>query len=99
MTRYHQTAIREPHNEGQSNTLSGLANLVDEFEITLRKLGIAIKVGSQLEAACLAVAALSDSHKNPSVRDPSRDTRQYYIDAFGIWTFMAKIIRLHSKPG
>jgi hypothetical protein len=47
----------------------------------------------------LHVIMRDGSHQNPSLRDPGRDKRQYYIDAFGIWTFMAKIVRLHNKPG
>src|SRR5208283_2317069 len=94
-----QIPTRESHNDGQSNTLDGLSKIFDEFEQVLRSLGISITVGSQLEAACLSVYELSESHRNSSLRNRCQDTRQFYIDAFGVWTFITKIIRLHDKPG
>ncbi len=84
---------------GQCSTLGNLEKLVDEFELALRKYQIEIKPNSKLEAACLCVTDLGNSHHNPQLRNPRRDTRQLYIDSFGIWTFLAKIVRLHNKPG
>ena len=84
--------------KGQHGTLGNLEKLVGEFELVLRKHKIEIKRNSKLEAACLCVTDLLGSHLDPQVRNPRRDTRQLYIDTFGIWTFIAKIVRLHNKP-
>jgi hypothetical protein len=83
---------------GQHSTLGNLEKLVDEFELALRKYQIEIEPNSKLEAVCLCITELGDSNRNPQLRNPSRDTRQLYIDTFGIWTFLTKIVRLHNKP-
>jgi len=86
-------------DDGQHSTLGNLDKLVDEFDLVLRQHGILITPGSELEAACLSITDLSASHRNPLLRNPCRDTRQLYINAFGIWIFLEKIVRLHNKPG
>ncbi len=93
------TQHSKTEGDGQRNTLGNLDKLVDEFDLVLRQHGILITPGSELEAACLSITDLSASHQNPLLRDRCRDTRQLYINALGIWTFLAKIVRLHNKPG
>lgn len=84
---------------GQRSTLGNLKKLVDEFESALRKHKIEIKRNSNLESACLCITELLDSHLDSQLRNPRRDTRQLYIETFGIWTFITKIVRLHNKSG
>jgi hypothetical protein len=91
--------INMQSTNGQRSTLGNLKKLVDEFESALRKHKIEIERNSNLEAACLCVTELLDSHLNPQLRNPRQDTRQLYIETFGLWTFMAKIVRLHNKSG
>ena len=88
-----------PSMNGQRSTLRNLKKLADEFESALRKHKIEIKRNSNLEAAYLCVTELLDSHLDPQLRNPRQDTRQLYIETFGIWTFISKIVRLHNKSG
>jgi hypothetical protein len=85
--------------DGQHSTLDNLDKLVDEFELALQQHGLRIESGSDLETACISITDLAARHRNSQLWNPCQDTRQLYIYTLGIWTFLAKIVRLHNKFG
>lgn len=79
---------------GQSATYPELEQLVDSFEGILKRFGISIQSGSELEKACLSVRVLMNKNQNPHICDLQEDIRHEFREALGIWVFLRQIVRL-----
>src|SRR6266700_6802575 len=91
--------VRGLRNTGQVASFAELERLVESFEQVLKREGIPIRTGSDLEAACLSVLEVLGKHRNPDLRNPHEDIRLVFTELLGIWTFLTKIVRLANHPG
>lgn len=71
-----------------------MEQLVFAFEAVLRRHGVQIKSGSDLERICLAVVEVLAKKQDPALQHPLEDIRPYFADVLGIWVFMNKLVRL-----
>ncbi|MCX6995799.1 MAG: hypothetical protein NTV49_01620 [Kiritimatiellaeota bacterium] len=81
---------------GQLASFTDLEVLAFDFERVLKKHGVKISNGTELESAVLAVIDLLGKGLYPGLRDPLQDIRPYFSDILGLWTFMTKIVRLQN---
>lgn len=84
---------------GQVASFEELVQLVDTFEVVLKRFGILIRSGSELEGACCSVLEVLGKNQNAHICDPQEDIRLVFTEILGIWTFLKKIVRLESHPG
>ena len=83
---------------GQVASFAELSQQVDDFEQIMVKYGVSIKVGSDLEAACLSVVDILQKNQRPELRDPNEDVRVVFTEILGIWSLLTKIIRHRNHP-
>lgn len=83
---------------GRVASLSELSNLVDDFESVLKVHGHKIKMGSQLERACLAVSEVLLKNQRPDFRTGDEDFRGLFCDVLGIWSLLKLTVRLQKHP-
>ena len=79
---------------GQSTSFEELEQLVFAFEAVLKRFGIPIQSGSELEGACCSVLEVLGKNQNAQIRDPQEDIRHVFTEVLGIWSFLKKIVRL-----
>ncbi|MGE0471826.1 MAG: hypothetical protein AB7L09_06280 [Nitrospira sp.] len=79
---------------GQVVTYLALEQLVYSFEGVLKRFGIPIQSGSELEKACLSVQEVMHKNQNPNICDPQEDIRHEFREVLGIWVFLRQIVRL-----
>ena len=84
---------------GQVASFEELDQLVNAFEAVLKRFGILIQSGSELEGACCSVLEVLGKNQNAHICDPQEDIRLVFTEILGIWTFLKKIVRLESHPG
>lgn len=88
--------IQPLRKTGQVASYAEFEKLVFAFEAVLRRFGIPIQSGSELEAACFSVLDVLGKNQNPHICNPQEDIRLVFTDILGIWAFLAKIVRLES---
>lgn len=71
-----------------------LAQLVDAFEAVLKRFGIPIQSGSELEKACCSVVEVMVKNQNAHICDPQEDIRHVFAEVLGVWSFLRRIVRL-----
>ncbi|MDE3242151.1 MAG: hypothetical protein KGO52_05465 [Nitrospirota bacterium] len=81
---------------GQVASHAELERLVYAFEAVLKRFGIPIQSGSELEGACCSVLEVMVKNQNAHVRNPQEDIRHVFTEVLGIWSFLKKIVRLES---
>jgi len=83
---------------GRVASLEELQALVSQFESVLNKHGIAIRAGSQLERACLAVRKVYAKHQHPNLRTGHDDSRILFSDVLGIWSLFKMVVQFQHHP-
>ena len=83
---------------GQVVSYEELQVLVEKFERILKRHGVAIQPGSDLEAACLSVVEVLAKNRQPELRNDREDVRTVLTEVLGIWSLLTKIVRLQSHP-
>lgn len=81
---------------GQTSSFEELEQLVFAFEAVLKRFGIPIQTGSELEGACCSVLEVLGKNQNAQIRDPQEDIRHVFTAVLGIWSFLKKIVRLEG---
>lgn len=81
---------------GQTSSFEELEQLVFAFEEVLKRFGIPIQSGSELEGACCSVLEVLGNNQNAQIRDPQEDIRHVFTEVLGIWSFLKKIVRLEG---
>lgn len=79
---------------GQVASYAELEQLVYAFEEVLRRFGIPIQPGSELEKACCSVLEVMGKSQNAHICDPQEDIRHEFREVLGIWVFLRQIVRL-----
>jgi hypothetical protein len=87
-------ALRHLAQTGQVAKFEELESLVFAFEEVLKRHGIPIKSGSELEGACCSVLEVLGKNQNKGIRQPREDVRRVFTEVLGIWTFLQKVVRL-----
>lgn len=83
---------------GQVSSFADLETLLWEFEQALKRHGVDIKPGSQLESAACSVMEVLHRHNIASIRNRHEDIRHVFSEVLGIWIFMKKTVRLQNHP-
>ena len=83
-----------PGQTGQVASYTELAELVDKFEAVLKRFGIPIWPGSELEKACCSVLDVMGKRQNAHICDPQEDIRHQFREVLGMWVFLRQIVRL-----
>jgi hypothetical protein len=83
---------------GKTASFQELEQLVFVFEAVLKRFGIPIQSGSELEGACCSVLEVLGNNQNAQFHDPQEDIRRVFTEVLGIWSFLKKIVRLESHP-
>ena len=81
---------------GQVTPFEELEQLVFAFEAVLKRFGIPIQSGSELEGACCSVLEVLGKNKNAQIRDQQEDIRHVFTEVLGLWSFLKKIVRLEG---
>ena len=81
---------------GQVSTYLELEQLVYKFEEVLKRRGIPIQPGSELEKACCSVLEVMGKNLNGHIHDLQEDVRGIFTEVLGIWLFLKKIVRLEG---
>ncbi len=79
---------------GQSASYEQLEQLVYAFEEVLKRFGIPIQSGSELEKAYCAVLDVMGKSQKAYIGDPQEDIRPVFREVLGIWLFLRQIVRL-----
>jgi hypothetical protein len=90
------TTVQALGRTGQIAPFAELQQLVFDFEGVLKKYGVAIQSGSELESACCSVLEVLGKNQNKAVRDPNEDIRAVFTEVLGIWVFLKKVVRLQN---
>jgi hypothetical protein len=88
--------IRGLGQTGQVASFTELEQLVFAFEPVLKRFGIPIRAGSELEGACCSVLEVLYKNQVSGIRNPNEDIREIFTEVLGIWTFLKKIVRLQD---
>jgi hypothetical protein len=81
---------------GQVASFVELEKLVFGFEEVLKRFGITIQSGSELEGTCCSVLEVLGKNQGAAVRNSNEDIREVFTEVLGIWTFLKKIVRLQD---
>lgn len=81
---------------GQVASYEELEQLVYEFEEVLKRFGIPIQSGSELEKAYCAVLDMMGKSQKAHIGDPQEDIRSVFREVLGIWLFLRQIVRLQG---
>lgn len=81
---------------GQASSIEELEQLVFAFEAVLKRFGISIQSGSELEGACCSVLEVLGKNQNTQIRDTQEDIRHVFTEVLGLWSFLKKIVRLED---
>ena len=79
---------------GQAATYLELERLIYAFEEVLKRLGIPIQAGSELEKACCSVLEMLGKSQDVHICDPQEDIRHKFREVLGIGYSFGKIVRL-----
>lgn len=90
------TIAQELGQTGQVASFVELQQLVFDFESVLKKFGVSIQSGSELEGACCSVLEILGKNQNDAVRDPNEDIREVFTEVLGIWAFLKRVVRLQN---
>ena len=80
----------------QATSFEGLKQLVFAFEEVLKRFGIPIQSGSELEGACCSVLEVLGKNQNTQILDAQEDIRRVFTEVLGLWFFLKKIVRLEG---
>lgn len=81
---------------GQVASFAELQRLVFDFEGVLKRFGVTIQPGSELEGACCSVLDVLGKNQNAVIRNSNEDIREVFTEVLGIWTFLKKVVRLQG---
>jgi hypothetical protein len=81
---------------GQVVTYLELEQLVYAFEEVLKRFGIPIQSGSELEKAYYYVLDVMGKSQKAHIGDPQKDIRHVFREVLGIWLFLRQIVRLQG---
>jgi hypothetical protein len=79
---------------GQGASYEQLEQLVYAFEEVLKRFGIPIQPGSELQKAYCAVLDMMGKSQKLHIGDPQEDIRLVRREVLGIWLFLRQIVRL-----
>jgi len=83
---------------GQATSFEELEQLVFAFEEVLKRFGIPIQSGSELERACCSVLELLGRNQNTQILDAQEDIRHIFTEVLGLWFFSQKDRSLGPIP-